>query len=478
LLRAKCLAQGHFGRGFSGARGAQSGSGRRGLQMKRVYIQTFGCQMNAYDTGKILAQLGQDGFEATEQMAEADLIVVNTCSIREKPEHKLHSFLGDALKLKRNSKRPVSVAVAGCVAQQEGDKLLKRYRDLDLVFGPDAVPRVRELVMAVRPGVDTGTRQVLDTEFLDLDTYAFASDLDPSAEGQVGSFVTIQKGCDNKCTFCIVPTTRGLEVSRPSSEILAEVGALAALGTREITLIGQNVNSYGLKVDGEKTFAQLLYAVAAVRGVERIRYTTSHPRDMGPDVVQAYRDLPELTSHLHLPVQSGSNRVLRRMKRFYTREHFLDVVAQLRDARPDIVLSTDFILGFPGETDEDFEQTMTLLDVVGFQSSYSFKYSPRPGTPALKLLKDEVPADVAQARLVRLQARQREISIASHSAMVGAEYEILVEGPSRHDEGVVCGRTSTHKMINFPGGLELVGQTVPVQVTQGFSNTLRGELRG
>ena len=444
--------------------------------MKRVYIQTYGCQMNVYDTGKILAQLGRDGFEATQDMEEADVIIVNTCSVREKPEHKLHSFLGDALKIKRETNRQITVAVAGCVAQQEGGKLLKRYRELDLVFGPDAVPKVRDLVTAARPAVGTGTRQVLDTEFIDLETYAFATDLDPAAEGQVGSFVTIQKGCDNKCTFCIVPTTRGPEVSRRSPEILAEVQALAEQGTKEITLIGQNVNSYGLKVDGEKNFAELLYAVAAVPGVERIRYTTSHPRDMGPDVVQAYRDLPELTSHLHLPVQSGSDRVLRRMKRFYTRGHFLDLVAQLKDARPDIVLSTDFIVGFPGETDEDFEDTMTLLDAVGFQGSFSFKYSPRPGTPALRLLKDQVPPDVAQARLVRLQTRQREIALEAHQSMVGEEHTVLVEGPSRHDDGVVCGRTSTFKMINFPGDLSLVGQTVPVEIIRGFTNTLRGEM--
>ena len=312
-------------------------------------------------------------------------------------------------------------------------------------------------------------------EFLDLETYAFASDIDPAADGQVGSFVTIQKGCDNKCTFCIVPTTRGPEVSRSSDQILEEVKGLTETGVREITLIGQNVNSYGLKVAGERTFAQLLYAVSDVPGVERIRYTTSHPRDMGPDVIQAYRDLPKLTSHLHLPVQSGSDRVLRRMKRFYNREHYLSLVDQLRDARPDMVLSTDFILGFPGETDEDFEQTMSLLDEVAFESSFSFKYSQRPGTSALRLLKDEVAPDVAQARLVRLQQRQREISIAAHESLSGQTMDVLVEGPSRYDEGVVCGRTSTFKMINFPGTLDLVGKTVPVSVIRGFTNSLRGE---
>jgi tRNA-2-methylthio-N6-dimethylallyladenosine synthase len=443
--------------------------------MKKVFVQTFGCQMNVYDTGKIKALLGHDDYVPTPTMDDADLIIVNTCSIREKPELKLHSFLGDALKIKRNQGRPVTVAVAGCVAQQEGEKLLKRYRELDLVFGPDAVPRVRDLVTAARSSAPGATRQVLDTEFLDLETYAFASDLDPASKGQVGAFVTIQKGCDNKCTFCIVPTTRGPEVSRPSDEVVAEVHGLVANGVREITLIGQNVNSYGLKVSGERTFAQLLYAVADVPGVERIRYTTSHPRDMGPDVIQAYRDLPTLTSHLHLPVQSGSSRVLRRMKRFYTRERYMEVVDALRDARPDILLSTDFIVGFPGETDADFEETMTLIDEVGFASSFSFKYSQRPDTPALKLLKDAVSPEVAQARLVRLQERQRDISRALNAGMAGQTLDVLVEGSSRYDEGVVCGRTSGFQMVNFPGSLELVGQTVPVPIIAGFTNSLRGE---
>ncbi len=443
--------------------------------VKKVYMQTFGCQMNVYDTGKMHALLGKDGYEATDAMDDADVIILNTCSIREKPELKVHSFLGEALKIKRNQNRPVTVAVSGCVAQQEGDKLLKRYRELDLVFGPDAVPRVRELVNAARSEAPGATKQVLDTEFLDLDNYVFAADIDPESEGQVGAFVTIQKGCDNKCTFCIVPSTRGMEVSRPSDEILEEVRALVETGVKEVTLIGQNVNSYGLKVSGERTFAQLLYAVSDIPDVERIRYTTSHPRDMGPDVIQAYRDLPKLTSHLHLPVQSGSSRVLRRMKRFYTRDRFLEVVSQLKEARPDIVLSTDFIIGFPGETDEDFELTMSLLDEVAFESSFSFKYSPRPGTPALRLLKDEVPPDVAQARLQRLQERQREISRSAHEQMAGEVHQVLVEGPSKYDEAVVCGRTDSYKMVNFPGSIDLVGQTIPVSIIAGFTNSLRGE---
>jgi tRNA-2-methylthio-N6-dimethylallyladenosine synthase len=436
----------------------------------RVFIHTFGCQMNAYDTAKIRAQLGRDGFVSTDDPGQADLILLNTCSIRDKAEQKMHSALGSYRMLKRHG-QAVTIGITGCVAQQEGQALLDRYPDVDLVCGPDGVPKIRDLVREAQGG-----RRVLDTEFLDLETYPFVADLDPDASTAIGAFVTIQKGCDNKCTFCIVPTTRGAEASRPSGHILDEVRGLVARGVREITLIGQNVNSYGLKIPGELTFAQLLYAVAAVPGVERLRYTTSHPRDMGADVVAAYRDLPQLAAHLHLPVQSGSNRMLRRMKRFYTREHYLRTVEALRGARRDLVLTTDFIVGFPGETDEDFAETMSLLEAVQFVAQFSFKYSPRPGTPALRL-GDEVPDDVASARLTQLQDRQRELSLAWHRGLEGRVFDdVLVEGASRHDVGVIAGRTSANVTINFPGDVALVGKKVSVRVTRGFTNSARGEL--
>ena len=441
--------------------------------MKKAYIRTFGCQMNVYDTGKMLAILKNDGYEETEHMEEADLVIVNTCSIREKPEIKVHSFLGEARKIKRSRpEQGMTIAISGCVAQQEGKKLLDRYPDVNLVFGPDAVPNISTLLSAT-----LSQPQVLDTTFLDEADYVFASDIDPNASQRVGAFVTIQKGCDNKCTFCIVPSTRGKEVSRSSAEIIAEVKALVAEGIKEITLIGQNVNSYGLKHSGEKTFAQLLYAVAEVPGVERIRYTTSHPRDMGLDVMQAYRDLPQLCSHLHLPVQSGSTRVLRRMKRFYTRERYLEVVDQLRAARPDISLSTDFIIGFPGETEEDFADTMSLLEEVRFHSSFSFKYSERPGTPALKLA-EKTPLDsmLAGERLIQLQKRQREIAQEEHLLLEGGVFPVLIEGASKHDEGIICGRTGTFKTVNFPGDVSWIGQTRNVRVTKAFANSLRGEV--
>jgi tRNA-2-methylthio-N6-dimethylallyladenosine synthase len=437
---------------------------------RKVFFHTFGCQMNVYDTGKMRAQLARDGYASTEAVEEADLILLNTCSIREKAVQKMDSALGEYRRLKRSG-QPVLIGIAGCVAQQEGRALLTRYPDVDMVFGPDGVPHINDLVAKARDG-----ERVLDTEFLDLESYPFVSEVDPADNG-VGAFVTIQKGCDNRCTFCIVPTTRGVEVSRPSRQIVEEVRTLVGRGVREITLIGQNVNSYGLKVEGELTFAQLLYEVADVPGVERIRYTTSHPRDMGEDVVQAYRDLPALTSYLHLPVQSGSNRLLRRMKRFYTREHYLEVVAALREARPDLVLSTDVITGFPGETEEDFDQTMSLLDEVGFVASFSFKYSPRPGTPALRL-GDEVDDAVASARLTRWQNAQRALSLQWSRSHEGQVVSVLVEGASRHDEGVVCGRTSTHLMVNFPGDVSLVGETLPVRVVRGFTHSARGERVG
>jgi len=439
----------------------------------KVFIHTFGCQMNVYDSGKMAAQLAVDGYETTEDAGSADLVLLNTCSIREKAVDKLHSALGEYRRLKRarSGDAPMRIGIAGCVAQERGDELFARYPDVDLVFGPDGVPQIRQLVAAVREG-----RRVLDTEFLDLEHYPFVADVDPRVSG-VSAFVTIQKGCDNKCTFCIVPATRGVEVSRPHAEILDEVRALVDRGVQEIVLIGQNVNSYGLKAAGEVTFAELLHQVAAVPAVQRIRYTTSHPRDMGNDVIEAHRALPSVAAHLHLPVQSGSNRVLRRMKRFYTRERFLQIVADLRAARPDTVLTTDIIVGFPGETDEDFEATMSLLEEVGFVGAFSFKYSPRPGTPALKLEeRDPVPGDVAQARLVAFQSRQKELSQQFHRSLEGQVLtDVLVEGPSKHDEGVVCGRTSQHVMVNFPGSPELVGQTVAVEVTRGFAHSVRGE---
>jgi tRNA-2-methylthio-N6-dimethylallyladenosine synthase len=422
--------------------------------------------MNEYDSGKMRALLGEDGYEPVASPEEADLILVNTCSVREKPEHKLHSFIGEVKHLRATG---TTIGVSGCMAQHDGARLFKKYRkDIDLVFGPDQVPEVRALVARAQQ------ERVLENDF--REDYSFVRQVEPSFNNVVSAFVTIQKGCDNKCTFCIVPATRGPEVSRPAALILEEVRECVARGAKEVTLLGQNVNSYGLKSNDFPSFAKLLYLVAEVPGVERIRYTSPHPRDMGPDVVQAYRDLPQLTSHIHLPVQSGSSQVLRRMKRFYSRERYLALVDELRGARDGLSLTTDVITGFPGETGEDFEETMSLLEAVRFDGSFSFYYNPRPGTPALKLNRDEVPVPARKERLARFQARQREIQVENNQALEGRVVEVLVEGPSKWDPAVACGRTSCFRMVNFPGSQALVGRTVPVRITRGFTNSLRGEL--
>ena len=372
---------------------------------KKVYIKTFGCQMNEYDSGKMRALLGQDGYVSVEDPEQADVILVNTCSVREKPEHKLHSFIGEVKHLR---KQGVRIGIAGCMAQYDGERLFHKYRRDVTSYSVRIKSQDQGLVARAGKGGSWPT---------------------PLWTSMSTPLCGIWIPCETS-TGPSSPSRRAVTTSAPlhcASHTRVESAAplrrssrrfvRAARGIREITLIGQNVNSYGLKVGNERTFAELLYAVAEQPGVERIRYTTSHPRDMGPDVVQAYRDLPQLTSHLHLPVQSGSSRVLRRMKRFYTREHYLKLVEDLKAARPNLSLTTDIIVGFPGETEEDFEATMSLLEEVRFDASFSFKYSPRPGTPALKLEKDAVPPEVASERLSSFQARQRVIQIEENHAL-------------------------------------------------------------
>jgi tRNA-2-methylthio-N6-dimethylallyladenosine synthase len=435
---------------------------------RRVFIKTFGCQMNVYDSGKMLALLAHDGFESTEDWRSADLVIVNTCSVREKPQLKVHSFLGPILRRRAAKGRPM-VAVAGCVAQHDGAKLFRRIPALDLVFGPDGVPRVRELVRAA------AERRVLDTQFLEVVDYPFVQDLVPPREREVTALVTIQKGCDNHCTYCIVPSTRGAQVSRPAPGILDEIRALTARGVRDITLIGQNANAYGLDGDEHPSFAQLLHRVSEVPDLDRLRFTTSHPRDMGPDVIACWAELPKLASHLHLPVQAGSDRVLRRMGRQYSRAHFLDVVQGLRQARPDISLTTDFIVGFPGERREDFEQTLSLLEEVRFDAAFTFKYSARPGTAALRLKEPELDPDVSSAWLSELQRLQSRIQHEKNEAYVGRVLEVLVERPSRNDPQQWMGRSSCFRAVNFPGDASMVGNLVPVRVTKAHPHSLQGE---
>lgn len=432
---------------------------------KRVFIQTYGCQMNESDSDKMLALLKKQGYARTDSPDDAELLVLNTCSIREKAENKLYSTLG-----RYRNRKDLTIAVTGCVAQQEGDAILKKFPFVDLVMGPDAIPRVGELVSRAQQ------QRVVDVDVFEGLEYPFVNDLPEEVGERVSAFVTIQKGCDNKCTFCIVPTTRGVERSRPADDIVAEVRQLVSNGVREVTLLGQNVNSYGLKDPGGIPFAQLLTRIdREVEGLLRVRFTTSHPRDFGDDLIEAYASLPTLKPYLHLPVQSGSNRVLRRMKRYYKVEQFIERMTTLKARVPQLGLSTDFIVGFPGETDSDFEATLHLLEQMQFDFSYSFMYSPRPGTPALKL-QDDVPAEVKRERLLLLQEKQRQISHRRMEALVGTVQEVLVEGASRNNPEELSGRTPCNKMVNFPGRPRLIGTPVQVRILRANPNSLRGEV--
>lgn len=431
---------------------------------RKVFVHTFGCQMNEADSARMVEALSRDGFVRTEVPDDADLIVLNTCAIREKSEQKVLSALGRYRphKLARGAR----IAVGGCVAQQEKDRLLKRVPYLDFVFGPDQVARLPEILRAVE-----GERtRVAETAWVDSHEYVFPTADPEFARGKVAAFVTAMKGCDNVCAFCVVPHTRGREVSRPAAEVLAEVRSLAEVGVREVTLVGQNVNSYL----GGMTFARLLLEVAGVDGIERVRFTTSHPHDLSDELIDAFAE-PKLMPHFHLPVQSGSDPVLKRMRRDYTVAWYLDRLAKLRAARPGIAVTTDIIVAYPGETDEDFERTVELLETVRYDNAYSFIFSPRPHTVAARHLKEwgEIPRDVAVARLERVQAIIREHSLAAHRALVGREVEVLVEGPSRFDETKRFGRTPENRVVNFEGEAA-AGDTVRVEIVSVTPNALFG----
>jgi len=446
---------------------------------KRVYIQNFGCQMNDYDVERMVELLRAQGYRSAASAEDADLIVLNSCAIREKAEHKVQSAAGRLKELKER-KPGLVVAIAGCVAQQEGDRLLRRVPTADFTFGPDLLPRLPELLARFADG----RRRFSVTDVIDVEDYAFL-DADPApSDVKVTALVTIQKGCDNHCAYCIVPHTRGREVSRPADQVVSEVERFVAHGAREVTLIGQNVNSYhGLgSADGDD-FAALLRRVDAVPGLRRLRYTTSHPKDFTRRVAEAHRDLPRMTRWLHLPVQSGSTRTLRRMVRGYTREQYLEKLAYARALVPDLSITTDIIVGYPGERDQDFAETLSLLAEVEYDSIYSFAYSERPDTPALKLkLRDDVPAAVKDERLQQVQALQRAITARRLQRFVGRAAEVLVEGEARHGHGQLCGRLSGNEMVCFDhpqiAAAELVGRRVPVRITGAGTHSLVGELAG
>ena len=442
---------------------------------KKLFIRTFGCQMNEYDSDKMADVLNAaEGVVRTDNPEDADIILFNTCSVREKAQEKVFHDLGRVRHLKKLNPDLV-IGVGGCVASQEGDAIVARAPYVDVVFGPQTLHRLPQLFAErKRQG-----RAAVDVSFPEIEKF----DAMPPAEVKGASaFVSIMEGCSKFCTFCIVPYTRGGEVSRPFEDVLTEVAGLAANGVREVTLLGQNVNAYRGAMAGSKEqadLALLIEYIAEVPGIERIRYTTSHPREMSQRLIDTYVKVPKLVSHLHLPVQAGADRVLAAMKRGYTALEYKSVIRKLRVARPDISLSSDFIVGFPGETDEDFERTIKLIDDVGFDTSFSFIYSPRPGTPAVEM-DDSTPAEVKSARLARLQKRIEEQAQVISQAMVGSVQRVLVEGRSKKDASELAGRTDNNRVVNFVGGsagsARLIDSFVNVRITKALPHSLRGEI--
>ncbi|MFA6972340.1 MAG: tRNA (N6-isopentenyl adenosine(37)-C2)-methylthiotransferase MiaB [Gallionella sp.] len=440
--------------------------------MKKLYIKTYGCQMNEYDSDKMADVLRAcDGMEQTDKIDEADVILFNTCSIREKAEEKVFSDLGRVRPLKLANPN-LLIGVGGCVASQEGDAIIKRAPYVDVVFGPQTLHRLPDLIKARR---DTGRSQV-DISFPEIEKF---DHLPTPQTTSASAFVSIMEGCSKYCTFCVVPYTRGEEVSRPLADVMRDVQELIEQGVKEVTLIGQNVNAYLGATDDDDTvdFAYLLQAIAELPEIARIRYTTSHPRDMSQRLIDVYASTPKLVSHLHLPVQSGSDRVLAAMKRGHTVLEYKSVIRRVRAVRPDICITSDFIVGFPGETEQDFEATLKLIDDIGFDNSFSYLYSPRPGTPAAEM-KDDTPLDVKAARLKRLQDKLSSQEDAVGQAMLGSVQRVLVEGISKKDVLEMAGRTDNNRVVNFRGSPGMIGRFVEVSVTEVVRHTLRGELVG
>ncbi|QOW22803.1 tRNA (N6-isopentenyl adenosine(37)-C2)-methylthiotransferase MiaB [Novilysobacter avium] len=440
----------------------------------KLFIETHGCQMNEYDSAKMADVLAaSDGLELTANAADADVILINTCSIREKAQDKVFSRLGRWKSLKKDGKA-VLIGVGGCVASQEGEAIVKRAPYVDLVFGPQTLHRLPELIRDRR---ESGLPQV-DISFPEIEKFDRLPE--PRAEGP-SAYVSIMEGCSKYCSFCVVPYTRGEEVSRPFEDVLVEVAQLAAQGVREIHLLGQNVNAYAGAIIGEDGQAEiadlglLVRTIAQMDGVERIRFTTSHPLEFSDSLVEAYRDVPELANYLHLPVQAGSDRVLAAMKRGYTTLEFKQKIRKLRAVRPDISISSDFIVGFPGETEADFEKTMKLIEDVGFDQSYSFVYSRRPGTPAADLEDTTTDAE-KHARLARLQAAINDNARRISESMLGSTQRVLVEGRSRRDANELTGKTENMRSVNFAGDPAMIGQFVDIVVTEVMANSLRGRV--
>ena len=437
---------------------------------KQLFIQTYGCQMNQYDSERIAQVMGRSDYVQTDRIDAADLILLNTCSVRDKAEQKVYSALGSWKEFK-NYRDGVIIGVGGCVAQQEGEKLLKRVPHLDLVFGTHNIHKLPDLIEQV----EASRARPVETTFYRDPAYMEDADGRTKVSG-VKAFVTIMQGCNKVCSFCIVPHVRGREVSRPSGKIIAEVEALVGQGIKEVMLLGQNVNSYGKLSAGELSFGELLQHVDAIDGIERIRFTTSHPQDLSPALIEAYATCAHLCEHLHLPVQSGSDTVLARMRRGYTRQEYLARIARLRERRPEIALSSDIIVGFPGETDAEFEATIELLELVEYDEIYAFTYSPRPQTVSAKIYDDDVPEDVKKARLKRVQTLQHEISLAKNRRRIGELDEILVDGPAKMKNGQMMGRTRTNRIVNVSAPESLAGHIVAVRIASATANSLIGEI--
>ena len=439
--------------------------------VKKLFIRTFGCQMNEYDSDKMADVLAaSEDIVKTDTPEDADIILFNTCSVREKAQERVFHDLG-RVRLLKKARPDLIIGVGGCVASQEGEAIITRAPYVDVVFGPQTLHRLPQLIAEKRR---LGKSQV-DISFPEIEKF---DNLPPAKVDGASAFVSIMEGCSKFCTFCIVPYTRGEEVSRPFDDVLTEVAGLAAQGVGEVTLLGQNVNAYrgAMAVSEEKAdLALLIEYIAEIPGIERIRYTTSHPRELSQRLIDVYASVPKLVSHLHLPVQSGSDRVLAAMKRGYTAIEYKSLVRKLRAARPDLSLSSDFIVGFPGETAEDFEKTMKLIDEVGFDASFSFLYSARPGTPAAEL-SDDTPHEVKLERLMRLQKRIEDQAQVISQAMVGSVQRVLVEGLSRKDENELAGRTDNNRIVNFVGNPRLVHKFVDVRITSSLPHSLRGEI--
>ena len=438
--------------------------------MAKLHITTWGCQMNEYDSSKMADLLNSThGLELTDKPEEADVLLLNTCSIREKAQEKVFSQLGRWKNWKKD-KPNLIIGVGGCVASQEGEHIRERAPFVDIVFGPQTLHRLPEMINKIRGG----DRAIVDISFPEIEKFDRLPE--PKAEGPT-AFVSIMEGCNKYCSFCVVPYTRGEEVSRPVDDVLFEIAQLAEQGVREVNLLGQNVNAYrGETFDGGIcTFAELLRLVAAIDGIDRVRYTTSHPIEFTDDIIEVYRDTPELVSFLHLPIQSGADRILTMMKRNHTALEYKAIIRKLREVRPNIQISSDFIVGFPGETAEDFEQTMKVIEQVNFDMSFSFIYSARPGTPAADI-PDDVSEEEKKERLARLQQRINHQAMQFSRAMLGTEQRILVEGPSKKDIMELTGRTETNRVVNFVGTPDMIGKFVDVKITDVYTNSLRGEV--